>query len=55
MANALYWLFVVSATILATAYLAILASVLAAKRRMSTTGLQPIRSRSVQPMRYRIP
>jgi hypothetical protein len=48
MVNALYWMFGVSASILVVAYLVILASVVAAKRRMAACE-------SVRPSRHRVP
>ena len=43
MGNALLWMFGISATVLALAYIMILAAVLAAKRRMA----KPVPSRAV--------
>ena len=60
MENALVWMFGIIASIIAVAYIAILAAVLAAKRRMSTP-LEPARRAPqaqlarVHAMRYRTP
>jgi hypothetical protein len=58
MGNALMWMFGISATVLALAYVMILAAVLAAKRRMAACAPPRNRKRSAATllsMRYRTP